>query len=266
MPLDVNFIGVAGVAPQAGQETACYVVNGAILIDTGWNAAVSMQATDISPTDIDHVFLTHCHHDHVLGLPGLLFANRGRQAARPEAPRLRLYGPRDLATVTDGALALLQTARYPDCAPEHEVTQIFPGDVVELDGLRVEVGRAFHPLDAYCYRLTDTVTGASVVFSGDTAYHEGLSEFARDCDVLIHEAASPAEAEVGDLQRYLHSRPQDAARVAQEAGVTSLALVHYAMGSGPALLAKAKEVFVNTRLAKRGQRLSVLGPGQAAWV
>jgi len=266
MPLDVNFIGVAGVAPQAGQETACYVVNGSILVDTGWNAAVSMQSADISPTDIDHVFLTHCHHDHVMGLPGLLFANRQRQTVRPEAPRLRLCGPRELITVRDGALALLQVARYPDCVPDHEVVQVFPGDVVELEGLKLEVGRAFHPLDAYCYRLTDETTGASVVFSGDTAYHEGLAEFARDCDVLIHEASSSAETEARDLQRYLHSRPQDAARVAKEAGVTSLALVHYATASGPAMLSKAKEVFTNTRLAKRGQRLSVLGPGQAAWV
>jgi ribonuclease Z len=126
------------------------------------------------------------------------------------------------------------------------------------------VGRAFHPLDARCYRFTDTVTRGSLVISGDTAYHEGLTDFARDADVLIHEAAGDPESNVD--MRYLHSRPQDAARVAMGASVSTLALVHYPASRAAAVLSKAKQVFPNTRLARRGQRLQVLGPGQAAWL
>ncbi|MFH1568622.1 MAG: MBL fold metallo-hydrolase [Gemmatimonadota bacterium] len=165
-----------------------------------------------------------------------------------------------------GALALLQAERYPDCVPAHEVIEVFPGDGFAAGEVAVAVGRAFHPLDARCYRLTDGVTGASVVVTGDTAYHEGLVEFARDCDVLVHEAAAAPSAAVADLQRYLHSRPQDAARVAQEAGASALALVHYAAADGAAILARAKEVFPNARLVKRGQRLQLMGRGQAAWI
>ena len=39
MALEIVFVGVSGAALGAGEETACYVVNGNILIDTGWNAA-----------------------------------------------------------------------------------------------------------------------------------------------------------------------------------------------------------------------------------
>ncbi len=53
-----------------------------------------------------------------------------------------------------------------------------------------------------------------MVFSGDTFYHQGLPLFAKDCDVLVHEAAVSADAEIPDLMRSLHSRPQDAAQVA----------------------------------------------------
>jgi ribonuclease BN (tRNA processing enzyme) len=53
-----------------------------------------------------------------------------------------------------------------------------------------------------------------MVFSGDTFYHQGLPLFAKDCDVLVHEAAASADAEIPDLMRSLHSRPQDAAQVA----------------------------------------------------
>jgi len=266
MALDIGFVGVSSAAPGSGEETACYLVNGRLLIDTGWNAAIGLQAFEARPTDLDAVLVTHCHQDHTIGLPGLLFANRDRARARPDAAPLLLYGPRDLPAVRDGAMALLQAERYPDSVPEHDVVEVFPGEELALGEVTVRVGRAFHPLDARCYRLDDGASGASAVFSGDTAYHEGLVELARDGDVLIHEAAAAPGAEVAALQRYLHSRPEDAARVAKEAGVSVLALVHYTAGQAAAALAAAKETFPNTRLAKRGQRVQVLGPGQAAWL
>ena len=263
MALEITFVGVSSATPGAGEDTACYVINGNILIDTGWNAAVSMQACGLDPRDIDHIFFTHCHQDHTLGLPGMLFAGRQRKA--PETPLLKLYGPRDLPAVRDGACALLQTERYPDCVPPHTVEILHPGDTVEIDGLEIQVGRAFHPLDARCYRFTDTDTGGSVVLTGDTAYHEGLPLFARGCDLLIHEAAAIPEAEVADLQKFLHSRPQDAARVAQEAGAATLVLVHIG-GRGQTALNRTRETFPSTRLGKKGQRVQVLGPGQVAWL
>ena len=266
MAIEVVFLGVSTASPGAGEESTCFAVNGNILVDAGWNAAINMKSCGVEPTDIDHVFFTHCHQDHTIGLPGLLFANRHRDRARTDPPQLTLYGPRDLAAVCDGALTFLQADRDPHCIPDYSVQALFPGDSREVGDLRIDVGRSFHPLDARCYRITDTVSGACTVLSGDTAYHDGLSVFASGCDVLIHEAALDAAAEDASIQQYLHSRPQDAARVAKEAGASSLALVHYKADSRRELLNSAKEIFPNTRLAKKGQRLQVLGPGQAAWI
>jgi ribonuclease Z len=263
MALEVLFVGVASASPNAGEDTACYLVNEKILIDTGWNAALSMRAWGVDPIDISHLFFTHCHQDHTLGLPGLFFA--GRLNRRSKGPAIKLYGPRDLPAVCDGACALLQGERYPDCIPDYEVEIVHPGEVVEVEGLEVSVGRSFHPLDARCYRFTDTSTGASAVFSGDTAFHEGLPLFASRCDLLIHEAAVKPDTEIMDLQRYLHSRPQDAARVAQEAEASELVLVHMAGKNGDDALARARETFPNTRLGKQGQKVRILSPGQIEW-
>ena len=264
MALEVAFIGVSSAYPGDGEESTCFLVNGDILVDVGFNAGISVQALGVAPTDIDHIFITHCHHDHVIGLPGVLFLNSKRAAADREAGPLHLYGPQDLTPVTSAALAFLQADRYPQVVPEHEIHHVYPDESIEIGDLRVDVGRAFHPLDARSYRFTDTVTRGSVVITGDTAYHEGLAEFAKDCDVLIHEAAAPPTAS-GINQRYLHSRPQDAARVAQESSTSSLALVHYQTDQAAAMLSRAKEGFPNTRVARKGQRVKILGPGQAAW-
>lgn len=259
--MEILFVGASSAAVRAGEETACYLINGKILIDTGWNAAVTMQEFGAQAADIDHVLFTHCHQDHTLGLPGVFFANRQRASDAP----LRLYGPMDLPVVCAGAKALLQADRYPQAVPAHEVQLVYPGDELEIAGLGVQVGRAFHPLDARSYRFTDPDTGASVVFSGDTFYHQGLPLFAAGCDVLVHEAAARPDASIEALQRYLHSRPQDAAQVAVEAGASELVLVHYPGDGGAAALERARAIFPAVRLGEKGMRVHLQGAGKVSW-
>jgi ribonuclease Z len=265
MPLSIHFIGVSGARVEPGEETACYVINGNILIDTGWCAAISMQECGIQPTDIDTVFFTHCHQDHTLGLPGLFFANSRRKQTRPDAPELAIYGPLDLPLIVDGAKALLRSKQYPQCVPDHHLTLVYPGESYDVGDLRVDVGRAFHPLDARAYRFTDTESGASIVFTGDTAYHEFLSEFANGCDVLVHEASSAPSTDLQSRQRVLHSTPQDAARVANEAGAGEMVLVHYPAAHKDAIIESARKDFPNTQLGVKGARLDIRGPGQTEW-
>ena len=66
----LTFVGTAAVLPGAGRESACFVINGRDLVDTGWSAAVKMQEVGCDPLAIVWLFFTHCHHDHYLGLPG----------------------------------------------------------------------------------------------------------------------------------------------------------------------------------------------------
>ena len=93
--------------------------------------------------------------------------------------------------------------------------------------------------------------GRTVVISGDTAPCLATAEAAREAELLIHDAASP--------RRRPSARPRPATRpparrprVAREAGVKMLALVHissrYHVG---AVLEEAREVFERTRRAAR---------------
>ncbi len=265
MSLKTHFIGVSGSSAAPGEETACYVINGNILIDTGWNAAVTMQECGIRPTDIDTVFFTHCHQDHTLGLPGLFFANSRRKQIRPDAPDLAIYGPLELPLVVEGAQALLRSKTYPQCVPDHRVTLVYPGESYDIGNLRVDVGRAFHPLDARTYRFTDTQTGGSIVFTGDTLYHEGLSAFAEGCDILVHEASILPDTDLKALQKFLHSRPEDAARVANEAGAGELVLVHTPTARRDVIIERAQKDFPKSQMGIQGSRVDIHGPGQTEW-
>src|SRR5437588_109948 len=92
----ITFLGTSAVVPAGGGDTSSMVVNGRILIDTGWYSAVKMQLYGLSPLDLEYVILTHCHHDHYIGLPQILFYRAMRRRDRPVMPLLKVIGPAEV--------------------------------------------------------------------------------------------------------------------------------------------------------------------------
>ena len=92
--------------------------------------------------------------------------------------------------------------------------------------------------------------GRSIVYSGDTAPCDQLSEAAKDAHVLIHESTY-AEGENELAKKYLHSTCMDAAKLASEANVKALLLTHMSnrYDDLEMLRKEAMRVFENTMLA-----------------
>src|SRR6476619_2531195 len=94
MDLDVLFVGTAGSAPTAARGLPAVLVRRGgdrLLFDCGEGTQRQLLRS-VGLPDVEHVFITHFHADHVLGLPGMMktFALRGRQVP------LHIYGPRGL--------------------------------------------------------------------------------------------------------------------------------------------------------------------------
>ena len=92
--------------------------------------------------------------------------------------------------------------------------------------------------------------GRSIVYSGDTAPCDGLSEAAEGAHVLIHESTY-AEGETELARNYMHSTCMDAAKLASEANVKALLLTHMSnrYDDLELLRKEAMRVFENTMLA-----------------
>ncbi|HHZ02683.1 MAG TPA: ribonuclease Z [Tissierellia bacterium] len=81
--INVTLVGTGGMVPLPNRYLAsCHIeYNGrGILIDCGEGTQVSLHKGKLSMVKIDIILITHCHADHVTGLPGLLLtiANSGR--------------------------------------------------------------------------------------------------------------------------------------------------------------------------------------------
>ena len=257
----VTFLGTSSVVPEAGRDTASFVINRKYLIDTGWCAATKMLAVGLSPLDMEWLFITHCHHDHYIGLPHILFYLRMRKRDRPDRAPLKIAGPEDnIEEVVELARRFLQVDRFPevDCAPE--VHPIAPGGSLETDAFRIDTCQTKHAVQGLCYRFADKVTGATVAFTGDTGYHPPVAEHVRGCGLLIHEAshgATSPEPRPGQG----HAGAPDAARIARAAGVKQLALVHGTEPNIADALAAARQIFPDTIWPDDGQVVTVAGAG-----
>jgi len=159
-PVTVTFYGGLG---EIGRNMATIEVDGAIVIvDVGVlfpdaeHLGVDLILPDWSSLkeradDIEAVFLTHGHLDHIGALPYLL-----RDLDRP----LTIYG-------TKLTLAFCEAVMEEwDDLPEVELIEVEPGDVIELDAVSVEAVQVSHSIPdgvAFAFRTPHGM----IVHTGD---------------------------------------------------------------------------------------------------
>jgi len=92
LSLSLTILGSSGALPAIGRfPTSQYlsIQNRHFLIDCGEGAQMQLARLQISPHKIDHVFISHLHGDHYLGLMPLLFSMH----LHKRASDLHLYSP-----------------------------------------------------------------------------------------------------------------------------------------------------------------------------
>jgi ribonuclease Z len=175
---------------QAGSEN--------LLFDVGRGCLQRLRQINLSCANINALFLTHLHSDHIVGLPdlwltGWLLSNR--------ASRLDIFGPagtNEMIINLQRAFAFdIRMRIEDDKAPEEGsrfiVSEIKEGVVYERNDVKVIAFEVDHfPIvPAFGYRIE--YHNHSVVLSGDTRYSENLIRFAKGTDLLIHEVVIAPE-------------------------------------------------------------------------
>jgi ribonuclease Z len=265
MDLSVAFLGTGGPVPSARRSTASVLVargGERLLFDCGEGTQRQMQRS-IGLVQLDEIYLTHFHADHILGLPGLLktYDLNGRE--RP----LTVYGPAGLEQLLQMLGGLVGRVGF-----GLELVEVEAGDRIDIDGGEIRpfpvehrvracgyaiveaerpgrfdpdaakrLGVAEGPAFAALQRGEDVVgsdglvtpadvmgearPGRTIVITGDTAPCAATVEASRGAELLIHDA-SFSEEEAQRAADTGHSTVGQAAAVAREAGVKMLALVH----------------------------------------
>lgn len=257
MKTTVTFLGTDAVVPACGGDTASFVINGRYLVDTGWYAALRLGCYGLDPMRIETLILTHCHHDHYIGLPHLLFYLAMRASEAPDRAPLKIIGPAgEIELVVRLAQEFLQAGRFAPVRYEPQLIPLRAGDTYTDPNFVLTTCASLHPVPGLCYRFLDADTGRVIAFTGDTAYHPAIPAFLHRADLLIHEASYGASAAPA-ANASLHSGAPDAARVAVESGAKRLALIHCPRTRQEAALPAAQAVFPNTFWPSDGEAVEV---------
>jgi ribonuclease Z len=286
MDLSVTFLGTGGSVPSARRSTASVLVargGERLLFDCGEGTQRQMQRS-LGLAQLDEIYLTHFHADHMLGLPGLL---KTYDLTDREAP-LVVYGPAGLRDLFNNLKPLVGRLCF-----EVELVELTPGDSVAHEGYEVRAFEAAHSVRANGYALVEeerpgrfdpavataagvaegpdfaalqrgeevrgtngTVSpeqvmgpdraGRTVAITGDTAPSPATVMAAADAELLVHDATF-TEEEAQRAAETGHSTVGQAAAVATEAHVKLLALVHISSRYHVGkVLDEAREVFEPT--------------------
>lgn len=240
--------------------------NAVWLFDVGEATQHQILKTTIRPRKIEKIFITHLHGDHIYGLPGLLSSRSFQGGSGPltiygpagikefvltalRVSGTRLAYPLHFVELTRGGIIFQDktftvTAAKLDhniaCFGYRIVEADHPGELL-VDKLRADnvpsgpvygqlkAGKTVtladgRTLDGHQY-IGPAQPGRIVAIMGDTRPTDNTVKLARDADVLVHEATFD-KSESRMAKKYYHSTSEQAAKIAQKAGVGKLLLTH----------------------------------------
>jgi ribonuclease BN (tRNA processing enzyme) len=184
-----------------------------LLVDCGSGTLLQLERAGKSYRDIDAVFLTHFHPDHVadfLPLVHALAATPGLERKKP----LSLVGPPGVPEFYEKFISSLMRGKPP-----------FPLEVTEANG-RLDMGSFFvfsaktvHSGESVAYRFEEN--GRSVIFTGDCDYDEGIIRLSEGADLLVADCSFPDEMKTPG-----HLSPRECGLIARQAGAGKLVLTH----------------------------------------
>ena len=165
----VEFLGTGSCLPDnEATDTASLLIERHIMVDTGWNPIRNLLQAGVEPGQVTHLFFTHMHQDHYLGLAQFLFY---RITKYQRVDDLTIYGPEGLEEVVRRTLMyagfdeiVVGGERRPVADEKPHVVEL-PGEgEYELNGFSVRFIKSLHTTPSRCYRFTDA-NGKSIVYT-----------------------------------------------------------------------------------------------------
>ena len=248
--MNIILLGIGGPKPdpnRQGPSLAVQVDSSVLLFDAGRGASTQLARAGISIRDVNPIFITHHHFDHIGNLGDIILSswNLGRKTT------LSIYGPEGTETIVN---VLLNEVYKRDIAfrqKEAEVSGVALADIRKIvntkdvnPGLvfaekRIKVycefvehghGLGIPQADWKCLAYRIEAESKSVTISGDAVDCQGLDALAKNTDALVmccYLSKKELVDREGDLtgNHIIACTPQ-AGKIASKAKTKKLILTH----------------------------------------
>ncbi len=279
-PFLVKFWGVRGTLPTPGHSTLRYGGNTScvealvgesgkppvsLIFDAGSGLASLGDEALERGERVFHIFLSHVHYDHIIGL------TRFSPLFRPDC-QIHFYGQakcgfslkRIIRTFFSAPFFPVEFKNLPEPSRLHfhEVNGL---SQLYVEGAKVEFIPLCHPQEALGFRLWDFERKLSIVYATDHEHgsmRDGLlEEFSRNTSLLLYDSTY-TEAEYPAHRGWGHSTAEHGALFAKNANAGAYGIFHHdPMTSDDDLenlvLPEAKRIFTKSFLCAETQLVDI---------
>ena len=172
--------------------------NDKFLFDAGRGALLRLNQSRILPNEIENIFFTHLHSDHILGFSDILMTGWVYHRQKP----LNIFGPPGTINFVDSTIrSFEEDIKVRSLPPESlnvenlksNIEIIYDDFTYKKNGLTIETFAVKHEPFTYAFGFKIFNSKYCMVISGDTTYSEKVIEKTKNCDLLIHEIAHASE-------------------------------------------------------------------------
>ncbi len=165
-----------------------------LLIDAGTDIRFSLKAQNKSYKDIDSIYVTHLHADHIGGIEYLAFCS----FFDPSKSKIKLYGHRDVLSrawdsVWSGGLASVQ-GRVIGLHDYFDVHYIEDNGYFVWEDIQFDIVQTVHIMNGYAIvpsfglMINELSSPKRIYFTSDTQFNPNqIKDFYKQADIIIQD-------------------------------------------------------------------------------
>ena len=211
--MKLTVIGSWSGYPKANEASSGYLLQHEdyhLLLDCG-SGVLSKLQNILAPEQLNGVFITHYHADHIADIGVLQHARLIIGLLGKKMDCLPIYA-HDLDKSEFSKLTYKEITKG-IAYRENETVTAGP--------FKVQFLKTKHPID--CFAMRFEVDGKSFVYTGDTSFKEELVTFSQDADLLLCECSFYGHQDGSNAG---HMTSYDAGKLAEKANVKRMVLTH----------------------------------------
>jgi ribonuclease BN (tRNA processing enzyme) len=220
--MKLTILGSGTAAPRLKRNSASYLLkieDKKLLFDSGPGTIRQLLKLKVNLLDIDDIFYTHFHNDHISDLPAIIWSNNyGTYRKRP----LNIYGPKGFKEYFK--ILMTKILRPKELIYKINIRELRNNSTLMIQSnknnlIRIKIKKVKHNRESIAYRIE--YKNKVLVYSGDLGYCSSIIELAKNADLLILECAFP-----NNMPKPEHLSPSLCGEIATKVDAKKLILTH----------------------------------------